>query len=143
MNKWTIAAAAVALCLGTTTADAGLFNIFKKGGCHGDDCCPTCACPEECCEDPSCCAPEECCEDPSCCAPEECCEEECCPDECGSEGCLGKKKGLFSRLFSCLKKKRNHGCCEEDCCPVECCPEPACCAPTCCAPECAAPGACN
>ena len=132
----------MALFLGTTTADAGLFSMFKKGGCHGDDCCPTCACPEECCEEPSCCAPEECCPEPSCCAPEECCPDECCPDECGASHC-GKRKGLFSRLFSCLKKKRNHGCCEEDCCPVECCEEPACCAPACCAPECAAPGACN
>jgi len=105
-------------------------------------CAPTCCAPAA----PTCCAPSacnmnECCPAaPSCCAPvaPECCAPAACAPECApacDNGCTSnvcckpKRKGCLSRLFSCFKRDRGHGCHSNDCCP-----EPSCCAPSCAAP---------
>ena len=125
------------------SADAGLFDCFKKKSC-----CEPC-CPEPCCvEAPSCCAPVCCAPAPvTCCAPATCCEPAPCCDPCAQPRC-----GLFSKMFKKLRRKKSHSCCEPTCCaPAEpsCCAPaaPSCCAPvapSCCAPvTCCAPAGCN
>lgn len=112
----TVLSLAVAVALtgifAPSSADAGLFDCFKKRSA----CCPDpCAAPA-----PSCCAPVA----PTCCAPEPCCA----PDPCAKK-CRLPRLGLFKKMFN----KHRSPCCPEPCCE----PAPSCCAPA--APSCCAP----
>lgn len=72
MRRWMISLVALTLAVAfqASSAQAGLFS--SHGGCHDNDCCPTCAAPTDCCTQPTCAAPVACA--PSCSAPAtECC----------------------------------------------------------------------
>ena len=112
--NWT---AALVICCGSVSAQAGLFGCHKEASC--------CA-PSSCCETPSCAAPcgtTPCCEEaaPSCCAPagNGCCEAA--PSCCAPAG-----NGCCEAAPSCCAPAGN-GCCEA---------APSCCAPAECAPAC-------
>lgn len=110
--KWMTLSAAMLLC-SVSSANAGLFDCFKKEA-------SCCAPAPMCCEEPSCCAPApKCCHvEPTCCAPAACAPANCAP-ACEPTCCAPAPK----------------------CCHVEpscCAPTPSCvsvCEPTCAAPE--------
>lgn len=115
------------------SAEAGLFDCFKKrSSCCPDPCCepaPSCCAPVAtcCAPEPTCCtlpAPTCCAPAPTCCEPEPCCA----PDPCATKCRLPR----LSKLKNLFKRRRSH------CCPEPCCePAPSCCAPA--APSCCAP----
>ena len=139
MQKVLTLAAAIALTgmFTPSSADAGLFDCFKKknNACCPDPCCepaPSCCAPVAtcCAPEPTCCAPA-----PTCCQPEPCCT----PDPCCAPArskCKLPRLGLFKKMF----KRKSKSCCSDSCAPDPCCESaPSCCAPV--APSCCAPAA--
>lgn len=130
--KWTCWIAALFLCCGSVTANAGLFDAFGGGhGCHDDGCCPpTCAAPADCCPEPSCCAPgnvgcapacpQECCPQPTCCAPAAtCCNQGgCCPQGCGP---VAGPSCCAPAAPACCD---TNACCDTGCAPAHHCCQP-------------------
>lgn len=128
-----ITAIAITTIFTPASADAGLFDCFKKrSACCPDPCAapaPSCCAPVA----PTCCAPApvhcapapvHCAPAPTCCEPEPCCA----PDPCAKK-CRLPRLGLFKKMFN----KHRSPCCPEPCCE----PAPSCCAPA--APSCCAP----
>jgi hypothetical protein len=148
MRRWMITAAALTLVVTfqAGAAQAGLFS--SHGGCHDNNCAPSCATPTGCCTQPTCAAPVECA--PSCCAPvaptccapvmpncatpgvcyDGCGEVYCdCQDDCDKE-CRLKRLGhrlmnLERRKNACLKRTffgRCHNDCNDGCYSGDCAP---------------------
>ena len=147
MRRWMIPLVTLTLTVAfqASAAHAGLFS--SHGGCHDNDCYPTCAAPADCCVPPSCaapCAPScatpavECCTTamPSCATPGVYyggCEGDVYCDggygECERECCL-KRAGrrlwrLEQRKNACLRRTffgRCHRDCDDECYTGDCAP---------------------
>ena len=97
--RWiTLSAALMACCLGSNTADAGLFSFARMNDC----CAPSCAAPAACA--PSCAAPAPAACAPSCAAPAPACAPAACAPSCAApsaccnvvDSCCNGMKKLFS-----------------------------------------------